>query len=149
MNILDAAYHTVHDYKGGANALAPRMGIKSPAVFNSKVNINTDTHHLTLIEASKLMTLTNDYRILQSLNALHGKVAIDLPDIPENRDTALTDLVLSFGMKGGNVYTLFKEMMADGRITRGEAIDMSKVIHRLHEILAELDAQIHQCVDDK
>ena len=52
-------------------------------------------------------------------------------------------------MKGGNVYTLFKEMMADGRITRGEALDMSKVIHRLHEILAELDAQIHQCVDDK
>ena len=149
MNILDAAYNTVHDYKGGANALAQRMGIKSPAVLNSKVNPNTDTHHLTLLEASKLMTLTNDYRILQSLNAVHGKVAIDLPDIPENRDTALTDLVLSFGMKGGNVYTLFKEMMADGRITRGEAIDMSKVIHRLHEILAELDAQIHQCVDDE
>jgi hypothetical protein len=125
------------------------MGIKSPAVLNSKVNPNTDTHHLTLLEASKLMTLTNDYRILQSLNAVHGKVAIDLPDIPENRDTALTDLVLSFGMKGGNVYTLFKEMMADGRITRGEAIDMSKVIHRIHEILAELDAQIHQCVDDE
>jgi hypothetical protein len=147
MNILDAAYHTVHDYKGGANALAPRMGIKSPAVLNSKVNLNTDTHHLTLLEASKLMTLTNDYRILQSLNAVHGKVAIDLPDIPENRDTALTDLVLSFGMKGGNVYTLFKEMMADGRITHGEALDMSKVIHRLHQILAELDAQIHQCVE--
>ena len=149
MNILDAAYHTVHDFLGGASALASRMGIKSPAVLNSKVNPNTDTHHLTLVEASKLMALTNDYRILQSLNAQHGKVAIDLPDIPENRDTALTDLVLSFGMKGGNVYTLFKEMMADGRITRGEAIDMSKVIHRLHEILAELDAQIHQCVDDK
>ncbi|MDH0657328.1 phage regulatory CII family protein [Acinetobacter johnsonii] len=149
MNILDAAYHTVHDYKGGANTLAPRMGIKSPAVLNSKVNPNTDTHHLTLVEASKLMALTNDYRILQSLNAQHGKVGINLPDIPECRDTALTDLVLSFGMKGGNVYTLFKEMMADGRITRGEAIDMSKVIHRLHEILAELDAQIHQCVDDK
>ncbi len=37
MNIVDAAYHTVHDYPGGANALAPRMGIKSPAVLNSKV----------------------------------------------------------------------------------------------------------------
>ena len=149
MNILDAAYHTVHDYKGGANTLAPRMGIKSPAVLNSKVNPNTDTHHLTLIEASKLMVLTNDYRILQSLNAQHGKVAINLPDIPECRDTALTDLVLSFGMKGGNVYTLFKEMMADGRITRGEAIDMSKVIHSLHEILAELEMQINKCVDIK
>ncbi len=149
MNILDAAYNTVHDYKGGANALAPRMGIKSPAVLNSKVNPNTDTHHLTLMEASKLMALTGDYRILQSLNAEHGKVAINLPNIPECRDTALTDIVLSFGMKGGDVYTLFKEMMADGRITRGEALDMSKVIRKLYEILAQLDAQIHQCVDEK
>ena len=50
MNILDAAYHTVHDYKGGANALAPRMGIKSPAVLNSKAarlrHIQTFTGHL-------------------------------------------------------------------------------------------------------
>ena len=61
MNILDAAYNTVHDYKGGASALAPRMGIKSPAVLNSKVNPNTDTHHLTLLEASKLMALTTEY----------------------------------------------------------------------------------------
>ena len=148
MNISDAAYHTVHDYSGGSNVLAPRLGIKSPAVLNSKVNPNTETHHLTLIEASKLMELTNDYRILQSLNAHHGKVAINLPCIPECRDTALTDLVLSLGMGGGDVYSLFKEMMADGRITRGEAMDMSKVIHQLHMVLAELDAQINKCVDE-
>ncbi|AMW78909.1 hypothetical protein AMD27_08480 [Acinetobacter sp. TGL-Y2] len=148
MNISDAAYNTVHDYPGGSNALAPRLGIKSPAVLNSKVNPNTETHHLTLIEASKLMELTNDFRILQSLNAQHGKVAINLPCIPECRDTALTDLVLSLGMGGGDVYSLFKEMMTDGRITRGEAMDMSKVIHQLHVVLAELGAQINKCVDE-
>ena len=71
MNILDAAYNTVHDYRGGANSLASRMGIKSPAVLNSKVNPNTDTHHLSLLEASKLMALTGDYRILQSLSLIH------------------------------------------------------------------------------
>ena len=57
MNIIDAAYNTVHDYPGGSSALATRMGIKSPAVLNSKVNPNTETHHLTLAEASKLMAL--------------------------------------------------------------------------------------------
>lgn len=148
MNIIDAAYHTVHDYPGGATALAPRLGIKSPAVLNSKVNPNTDTHHLSLLEATKMMVITNDYRILQSMNGQLGKVAIDLPQIPECRDTALTDLVLSFGMGGGDVYTLFKEMMADGRITRGEALDLSKVIHKLHEILAELNAQVHKCIEE-
>jgi len=149
MNITDAAYNTVHDYKGGANSLASRMGIKSPAVLNSKVNPNTDTHHLSLLEASKLMALTGDYRILQSLNFEHGKVSLDLPKIPECRDTALTDLVLSIGMSGGDVCAIFREMMADGRITQGEATDMSKVIHQLHLFLAELDRQVHLCVEQK
>ena len=147
MNITDAAYNTVHDYPGGASALAPRLGIKSPAVLNSKVNPNTDTHHLTLAEASKIMAITGDFRILQSLNAEHGKVSIDLPVIPECRDIALTDLVLSIGMGGGDVCAVFKEMMADGRITQGEAMDMSKVIHQLHMLLAELDTQVHTCVE--
>jgi len=149
MNITDAAYNTVRDYPGGSASLAPRMGIKSPAVLNSKVNPNTDTHHLSLLEASKLMALTGDYRILQSLNFEHGKVSLDLPTIPECRDTALTDLVLSIGMSGGNVCAIFREMMADGRITQGEATDMSKVIHQLHLFLAELDRQVHLCVEQK
>lgn len=147
MNITDAAYNTVHDYPGGASAIAPRLGIKSPAVLNSKVNPNTDTHHLTLVEASKIMAITGDFRILQSLNAEHGKVSIDLPVIPECRDIALTDLVLSIGMGGGDVCAVFKEMMADGRISQGEAMDMSNVIHQLHMLLAELDTQVHTCVE--
>lgn len=149
MNILDAAYRTVHQFKGGASALSTRMGMRSTAVLNSKVNQNTETHHLTLMEASAIMAITEDYQILQALCAEHGKVAIKLPDIPECRDTALTDLVLSIGMGGGDVCALFKEMMADGRITTGEAVDMSKVIHLLHIILAELDQKIHLCVDEK
>jgi len=147
MNILDAVYNAVHDFPGGANALAPRMGIKSPAVLNSKVNPNTDTHHITLLETSKLMTLTGDYRPLHSLNAEHGKVAIDLPKIPECRDLALTELVLGIGIGGGDITSVFREMMMDGRITSGEAADMSKVIHELHMVLAKLDAQVHACVE--
>lgn len=146
MNILDAAYNTVHDFPGGASALAPRIGIKSPAVLNSKVNPNTDTHHLTLLEASKMMAITGDYRILQNLNAEHGKIAIDLPTIPECQSMALTELVLSTGIGGGDVQSVFKEMMADGRVTEGEAMDMSKVIHALHVVLAKLDAQVRACV---
>lgn len=149
MNIADAAYNTVHDHPGGANALAPRLGIKSPAVLNSKVNPNTDTHHLTLSEASKLMALTGDFSILQSLNAEHGKVAIDLPEMPECRDSVLTELVLNMGIGGGDIQSVFKAMMLDGRITHGEAIDMSKVIRKLHLVLAELDAKVHACVEDK
>ncbi|WP_120430185.1 phage regulatory CII family protein [Acinetobacter baylyi] len=147
MNILDAAYHTVHDFQGGANALASRLGIKSPAVLNSKVNPNTYTHHLTLLEASKLMAITGDYRILQNLCAEHGKAAIDLPDIPESkRDTSLMDTFLYLAIHKGNVSKAFREMMADGRITQGEALDMSRVIHEMHVTLAKLDQQVQACI---
>lgn len=51
MNVKDATHATVHDYPGGAESLAPRMGIKSPQVLRNKVNPTTDTHHLRLDEA--------------------------------------------------------------------------------------------------
>ncbi|CAI3122360.1 hypothetical protein AO727_15800 [Acinetobacter baumannii] len=147
MNILDAAYNTVHDFKGGANALASRMGIKSPAVLNSKVNPNTETHHLTLLEATKLMGITGDFRILQALCAEHSKAAIDLPNIPEShRDICLVDTFLNLGIKKGNVTELFREMLADGRVTKGEAIDIAKIIHDMHILLATLEQQINACI---
>lgn len=150
MNILDAAYNTVHDFKGGANALATRMGIKSPAVLNSKVNSNTETHHLTLLEATKLMGITGDFRILQALCAEHGKAAIDLPNIPEShRDICLVDTFLNLGIKKGNVTELFREMLADGRVTKGEAIDIAKIIHDMHILLATLEQQINTCIQGK
>jgi transcriptional regulator with XRE-family HTH domain len=40
------------------------------------------------------------------------------------------------------------EIMADGRITKGEVQDMSKVIHQMHVALAELDKQIQACIDN-
>lgn len=147
MNILDAAYHTVHDFLGGASALASCMGIKSPAVLNSKVNPNTHTHHITLLEAVKLMEITGDYRILQEMCARLGKVALDLPDIPESqRDTSLMDTFLCIGIKKGDISALFKEMMADGRITQGEALDMARVIHEMHKALSELNQQVQTCI---
>ncbi|KAB0653127.1 hypothetical protein F7P73_07975 [Acinetobacter bohemicus] len=147
MNITDAAYNTVRDYPGGSASLAPRIGIKSPAVLNSKINPNTETHHLTLAEASKLMALTGDFRILHALAVEHEKVVIDLPEIPECRDMELTDKVLCVGMKGGDVMSVFREIMADGRITSGEVRDMSRVIQQMHIVLAELNKQIQVCIE--
>lgn len=146
MNILDTAYNTVHDFPGGATALAPRMGIKSHAVLNSKVNPNTETHHLTLMEAVKIMQITGDYRILHAINAQLGKVSIDLPDIPESqRDVSLMEQMLEISIKKGDVTKAFKQMMADGRITRGEAMDMDTLIYELIKQLNQFKMQITAC----
>ncbi|WLF83777.1 phage regulatory CII family protein [Moraxella sp. ZY210820] len=148
MNILDTAYNTVHDFPGGATALAPRMGIKSHAVLNSKVNPNTETHHLTLMEAVKIMQITGDYRILHAINAQLGKVSIDLPDIPESqRDVSLMEQMLEISIKKGDVTKAFKQMIADGRITRGEAMDMDTLIYELVRQLNQFKMQMMACVN--
>src|SRR5690606_4424393 len=79
MNVIDAAYSTVHDYPGGAEALAARMG-KSAAVLRSKVNPNTSTHHLTLAEADEILGKTRDLRMLHALAANHGCVVLPADD---------------------------------------------------------------------
>ena len=49
MNVKDATHATVHDYPGGAESLAPRMGIKSPQVLRNKAQAHIidaqDEHH--------------------------------------------------------------------------------------------------------
>lgn len=150
MNVLDSAYHTVHDYPGGATALAPRVGMKSHHVLNSKVNPNVPTHHLTLVEANKIMAITGDYRILQSMCNELGKIAIDLPDLPEcQRDTSLMETMLNIAIKKGSISSTFKQMMSDGRITPGEAKDMSKIVHEMIELLMTLESQINKCAFGK
>lgn len=88
MDIHDAAYHTVHRYKGGAHALAPRMqhrpnarGVMAPmsgSTLQHKVNTNCETHHLSLEEARDVMALTGDYAILHALSATLGHVALKI-----------------------------------------------------------------------
>ena len=66
MDVLDAAYHTAHSFPGGVPALAPRMGI-SPNVLASKLNVGSDTHHLSLRQAQTLMDVTGNDAILRAM----------------------------------------------------------------------------------
>jgi len=134
MNVLDAAYHTVHHYPGGAAALASRLlrvdadGKTKPmseAVLNSKVNPNTKTHHLTLAEADTIMGLSDNYQILHALAATHGFVAIRVEG-PETG--SLTSAMFEASKAKGGLAGLVLEAMSDGRITPNEAADVARKV---------------------
>ncbi len=78
MNIQDAAHATVHDYPGGSESLGPRVGI-SPAVLRNKVNPNNETHHLTLAEARRIVSLTGDDRMLRAWAHEGGFLLVKAP----------------------------------------------------------------------
>lgn len=72
MNVLDAAYHTVHDYPGGAEALAVRLGNKRGTSLSHEVRPPAgSTAKLGLMTAVEIMELSGDLRIL---NAICGRL---------------------------------------------------------------------------
>lgn len=119
MNVIDAAHETAHDYPGGAGVLAARLNMR-PAVLNSKVNPNTSTHHLTLLEAQRIMGLTGDHRILRAQCEELGY----LPPIPrvtsEVSDAALLETYTKLMSELGDFSRQFHRALADGKLTARE-----------------------------
>ena len=105
--IEDAAYNTVHDYPGGAEALAPRME-KSAKVLDSKVNRNEFRHHLTLREAVQIMGLTGDHRMLRAV--VYAGIA----------DEQLLELVAAVHSETGDVSRSLVAAWFDGQVSQRE-----------------------------
>jgi hypothetical protein len=117
MHVLDAAAQTVHAYPGGAESLAPRIGV-SAGILRNKVNANVPTNHLTLAEADAIMGATGDVRILQALAQAHGYA---LTKVDEQSDgKSIVSHVLGLGMTEGKLSMTIHDALADNVITANE-----------------------------
>lgn len=139
MNVLDAAYATVHDFAGGSEALAPRMGM-SAAVLRAKVNPNTDRNHLTLAEADRMLGLTGDFRVLQALAAAHGFALQALRDV--DADASIAGLVLDANTAAGHVATSIRHALTDGLITENEMRTIGAAGLREQQVIVRLLAHL-------
>lgn len=119
-NVLDAAFHTAHDFPGGVHALAQRMGGVSPNVLNKKVDPRSDTHHLRLDESVKIQSITGDYRMLQAMAFSLNHVAIPLPEVGDSGDMSMLDGFMDILKELGEFSKEFQTGWADGRISKDE-----------------------------
>ena len=117
MNIQDAAHRIGHEYPGGAVALAHRMGI-GPVVFNSKLNPNTLTHHLTLAEAQRMQQLAGRTDILEAMADELGYVIVKIPECAHDIDIAKATrrAVVEFGQWIEEI----DKSLEDGSVTQNE-----------------------------
>lgn len=116
MNVIDAAHAVVHDYPGGATALAIRLNM-APAVLRGKVNVNDTGHHLTVVESLRTQQLTGDHRIFLAEADELGYVALPKPQIDDiDVGGALTRLCGEFG----DYLRRVDESMRDGKVTSTE-----------------------------
>lgn len=131
MNIQDAAHRIGHEYPGGAVALAHRMGI-GPVVFNSKLNPNTLTHHLSLAEAQRMQLLTGRTDILEAMADELGYVVVKIPDCAHDIDIAKATrkAVVEFGEWMDQI----DRSLDDGAVTSNELKAIEK---ELVEMMAQ------------
>ena len=119
MNVLDAAYRTVHDYPGGAESLAPRLSM-NPRVLCSKVNPSITTHRLALDEADRIIGLTGNPLILQALAASNSYGLYRIEAIESHAPVSVLDLALGEAEAQGEFAHEVRAALADGVITESE-----------------------------
>jgi hypothetical protein len=141
MDLLDAAYHTGHQYPGGIPALAARMGL-SQNVLASKLNLNSDTHHLTLRQAQTMMDVTDNDAILYSMAEHRGYDLVRT--IPAN-----TERADSLFWQAAAAFAQLQEAVADAMqngVTRNSlrrvSNQASDAMAHMHNLVGAVAAQL-------
>ena len=124
MSPQDAIHHVVHDFPGGAEALAPRIG-RGAQVLRNKVTLEVvagvrRSHEPTLADVAAITRITGDLRVLDALAAEVGAVVLRLPVIESLGDAALLDMVLTVNDEYGQACAALRDGLADGEIDRQE-----------------------------
>lgn len=128
MKTVDAAYNVVHDYPGGALALAPRLG-KHASSLNNEVNPPVDRApgapmpKLGIIDVIKITDLTRDSRIVAAFNEDCGFCApLPLPHAStcEGSVKELLERGSDLAEKVARIFSELNKDVADGEVTPRE-----------------------------
>jgi len=132
MNIDDAAYHTVHDYPGGAAALAPRMGKSASSLSHEVKPPANSTAKLGLRDAQRIMVFTGDLRILQAQAAELGQLCLPMPTVSDAGDQSAEHLS-ALAREFADVLSDVAMTLADGKVTDNE---MARIERSFGEMVA-------------
>lgn len=137
----DAVRSAVHDFPGGAQALAEQVGIGAQ-VLRNKINPNNDTHHLSLAEAVRVVHATGDLGVAHAFAEEFGGIFIPLGQCGDARtSTVLADIsAMSAGF--GDLIREVAEDISDGVLTRNEMQRIQKEANGLRRALGQLMADL-------
>lgn len=125
MSVKDALYHTVHDYDGGAEALAQRLGKRGTSLSHEVRPPANSTAKAGLEDAMRIIEISGDYRVLHAINARLGHMAVQLPVLDaEHTDTA--DSVNAMVKEFSDVLQVVALGGADHVITDRELADLQR-----------------------
>jgi hypothetical protein len=141
MDILDAFYHTCHDYPGGIEALAPRVGVQAGVLRNKACTTNT-ANKPTFAEALSVCEFTGDHRMVHAFADALGYVCVKVDQGVTAGDLAVLELVTKGLSAHGEVGAAVYSALADGRIERREMDAIEKAVYDTVRSMQELKARI-------
>jgi hypothetical protein len=146
VNDRDALYHTVHDYPGGAEALAPRMGLAS-STLQSMANPNLDSHGWSVKRFKQVMHLSNDVRPLEAICTEFNGIFVRLTS-GDGRplDEIYRDLT-RLGKEFGDIPRLVTAALKDGRIKQKEFERIKREVMELQQAAAAVVQRLEVMVE--
>ena len=148
-NLDFAIYHTVHDFPGGARALASHVAVRA-GTLNNKADPACDTHNLTYQEGIAIQLATKDYRIISAEASILGGSFLLHEDLCNVSDVALLDTWAAWMAQEGLTAQAVRDSLEDSKITREESQKIHRKMHesiqRALEFLRRIDSLV---VDDE
>jgi hypothetical protein len=144
MNVLDTLYHTVHDYDGGAEALAQRLGKRGSSLCHEVRPPAGSTAKAGLLDAVKIMEISGDHRTLHVINAQLGYMAVRLPVLDQASEATISHLA-AISREFNDVVQAAAIAAADGQITDNELASVQRqsgeLIASVHSLLGDFVQQ--------
>lgn len=146
MNVKDAIYQSVHDYPGGAEALAPRMGLR-PNTLRHMADPNKQSHGWSLRRFTFLLTHAGTAP-LAALCQEHGGIFVPLGEFADAPHSKLLKTMHHLAKEFGDVPRVIEQALKrDGQISDNE---LKKIERELAEMVgagASLLAVVRQIHD--
>lgn len=121
-------------YRYGTAALADLMGLKKGSLYNKADADAESLAQPTLRDVVAVTRLTGDTLVLESLDRMFDRAAIDIRPGPVS-DEALLDLLCRVGSENGQMQQALRQGYADNRfckddyaLVRGEAYDLISAV---------------------
>lgn len=144
-NLLDAAYHAVHDYPGGAPVLAIRMKKNYTTLCHELTS--TGTAKLGLLDAQKITDLTGDISILQAWATSAGQMLVPLPSVAAQQGDDCMQRLATTAREFGDLVAEVSGDLADGSVSDNELgrieRECGELIVALHGLMASITQRNH------
>src|SRR5687768_13645636 len=145
MSIVDVCYRVAHNYPGGVPALAARMNISKQVLLN-KLNVNNDTHHLTVEQAAEIADFADCDETARAFAERRSMVCMPVTQHQGASDMELLDLIIAMESEKAELLVLIKQAVADGVMDPHEFKRIKKQYLELSAAIAELVCRLEGMV---